>query len=369
MGKRLPKTLVVATNPPVPELAATVSAGKHPRVDYLELAAHFRRQHVDYGIVRPQRLVQHLEQMLRMDLRLAARVAWLVRREGYEAVVSLSERVGIPLALLLPRAVRHLVIFHHGMSAQKLRLIRALKLQYHWDVTVAISQAEAKGMQRALNIEPQRMIALHTPVDTSFYRPAIGATTATVVQSLGLSHRDYPTFIQAMRRLPHIPCHLRVGSSWVSGAGGHEREQLPANISLELFVPIDQLRLCYLQSRIVVVPIRPTTQWSAGCTSVQAAQAMGRPVVATRRPGLAEYVIENETALLVEPGNAEQMAAAIATLWDNPQRAEQMGRAGRALMNERFAFDQWMQHMTGLVEWMMDCPIRAVNAGKTGSVA
>ncbi len=305
---------------------------------------------------------------MRMDLRLALQVAQIARHAQYQAVISLSERAGIPLALILPRHIRHLVIFHHGMSASKLRLIRALGLQRRWDVVAAISQAEATGMQQALNIAPERIVALHTPVDTDFYRPLTNSEPATVVQSLGLSHRDYPTLIRAMRQLPHIPCHLRVGSSWVSGQAGHERERLPANISLQPFVPPDQLRACYMASRIVVVPIKASTQWSAGCTSVQAAQAMARPVIATRRPGLAEYVIEGETALLTEPGNATQLATAIASLWDNPSRAEQMGRAGRELMATRFTLDRWLDRVTELVEWMCDHPIDDFQTMATGTV-
>ncbi len=41
------------------------------------------------------------------------------------------------------------------------------------------------------------------------------------------------------------------------------------------------------------------------------AQAMGRPVIATRHGGAMETIIENETGYLVEPGNAVELAAAI----------------------------------------------------------
>jgi glycosyltransferase involved in cell wall biosynthesis len=90
---------------------------------------------------------------------------------------------------------------------------------------------------------------------------------------------------------------------------------------------------------------------------VQIAQAMGRPVIATRRPGLAEYVIEGETALLVEPGNVEEMTTAIASLWDDPDRAEQMGKAGRRLMEESFTIDRWLDRVEELTHWMVDHPI------------
>lgn len=356
MQTPVPRTLVVATSTSVPGLEAAVQAGTHQRVDYLELASRFKSCYVDYGLVRPHRPLHYLESLIRLDLRLALQVAQLVRCRDYQVVISLSERVGIPLALVLPPRIRHLVIFHHGMSRQKLRLILALRLQQRWDIVAAISQAEANGMQSELGLASDRVVALHTPVDTDFFCPTISTQKATVVQSLGVSHRDYETFIRAMSQLPHIPCHLRIGSSWVSGSNVLKRDILPANVSLQPFVPPDHLRLCYLQSRIVVVPIRASTQWSAGCTSVQIAQAMGRPVIATRRPGLAEYVIEGETALLVEPGNVEEMATAIASLWDDPDRAEQMGKAGRRLMEESFTIDRWLDRVEELTRWMVEHP-------------
>lgn len=340
------RVLIIATNATPAGLAAEVRAGQHQRVDYLELAERFDSEYIDYNRLRSLPLAQKFEDLLRSDLRLAAAVAHVVRRKSYDCVISLSERVGIPLALLLDRRVRHIVIFHHGMSPKKLQLIKALRLQRRWDLIAAISRAEAKGMRAALDLAPERVVALHTPVDTNFYRPgAPSSGNEGFIQSLGLSYRDYPTLIRAMRRLPHIPCQLRVGSTWVSRRSGHEQEHLPPNISVEPFVPPMRLRECYAASRFVIVPIRATTQWSAGCTSVQAAQAMGKPVVATRMPGLSEYIVEGETGLLVDQGDDRSMAEAIDMLWNAPQRVARMGREARRWMQEQFSFDAWLQRV------------------------
>jgi hypothetical protein len=121
MQTPIPRTLIVATSTSVPGLEAAVQAGTHQRVDYLELASRFKSCYVDYGLVRPHRPLHYLESLIRLDLRLALQVAQLVRWRDYQVVISLSERVGIPLALVLPPRIRHLVIFHHGMSRQKLR--------------------------------------------------------------------------------------------------------------------------------------------------------------------------------------------------------------------------------------------------------
>ena len=347
------RVLIVATNTTPPGLSDEVRAGRHQRVDYLELAQRFGTMYHDYNALRSPGLLRWFEDLSRFDIHQALAVARLAKRGGYDVVVSLSERSGIPLALLLDRRICHMVIFHHGMSRHKLRLIRALKLQRRWNVIAAISRAEAEGMRVALGLDDQRVVALHTPVDVDFYRPSQPSTgREAFIQRLGLSHRDYPTLIRAMRRLPHIPCHLRVGSTWVQRRDGHEREALPPNVTLQPFVHPSVLRRSYEESRFIIVPIKASTQWSAGCTSVQAAQAMGKPVIATRRPGLSEYLIDGETGILVEPGDDRGMAEAIAMLWNDPQRVVRMGRNAREWIASRHSLDQWLDRVVTLVEQM-----------------
>lgn len=345
------RVLVVATNETSPHLADEVKTGNHHRVDYLELARHFGTEHHDYNRVRPNRLLAWLERLGRMDLRQAIAVARLAQQGKYDVVLSLSERVGIPLALLLKRGVHHMVIFHHGMSGQKLRLIKSLGLQHRWRTIAAISDAEAQGMRGQLGLSERQVVPLHTPVDTDFYQPSSDSTGQEgFIQSLGLSYRDYPTLIHAMYRLPDIPCQLRVGSSWVTGSGGHEHVSLPPNVTLQPFVHPSKLRQCYEESRFIIVPIRATTQWSAGCTSVQAAQAMGKPVIATRMPGLSEYLIDGETGILVAPSDPLAMADAIEQLWKDPQRIKQMGRNAREWIRTHHSLDTWLARVTHLVE-------------------
>jgi len=352
------KVLVVATNATPHDLRQRVLAGQHHRVDYFELADRFDGCYVDYNVVPENGTLRRLEQKLRMDIRLAQHVARLVSSEGYDVVLSLSERVGIPLATLLPREVAHLVIMHHAMSKPKISLIKAVGLAGRWRKIMTLSDAESRGLEAALGLAHGSVMTLRTPVDVDFYRPMDGVPLAAQdhIQSLGLSHRDYPTLLRAMRRLPDVTCHLRVGSAWVSGRAGHENEELPPNVVLQPFVQPHELRECYARSRFIVVPIRSSTQWSAGCTSVQAAQAMGRAVIATAMPGLSEYLINGETGILVGIGDDQAMAEAIEYLWHNPQIAEQMGRRGREWLAANFSLDQWLERVVSAVHEAVSVP-------------
>jgi glycosyltransferase involved in cell wall biosynthesis len=66
------------------------------------------------------------------------------------------------------------------------------------------------------------------------------------------------------------------------------------------------------------------------------AMERARPVIAASIGGLGDLVRDGETGLLVPPGVAEALAAAMLTLAADPARAEAMGAAGRARAIERF---------------------------------
>lgn len=66
------------------------------------------------------------------------------------------------------------------------------------------------------------------------------------------------------------------------------------------------------------------------------AMAHGRPVVATRVGGVEELVAHERTGLVVTPGDASELAAALLTLLSDRTRAERMGRAGHELVWQEF---------------------------------
>jgi glycosyltransferase involved in cell wall biosynthesis len=68
--------------------------------------------------------------------------------------------------------------------------------------------------------------------------------------------------------------------------------------------------------------------------SVREALAMARPVVSTDVAGNRELVRDGESGLLVPPGKPVALAAAIATLLGDRERARRLGDAGRALVLE-----------------------------------
>jgi len=66
------------------------------------------------------------------------------------------------------------------------------------------------------------------------------------------------------------------------------------------------------------------------------AMATGLPVVASNVGGIPEYVIHNETGLLVQPRSSRQIAEAIEDLINNPRKARGISRKARQLVELEF---------------------------------
>jgi glycosyltransferase involved in cell wall biosynthesis len=80
--------------------------------------------------------------------------------------------------------------------------------------------------------------------------------------------------------------------------------------------------------------------------------ARGRPVVATRAGGIPELVEEGLTGLLVEPGDAAALAAAIVRALEDPEGLAAMGMTGRQRAVEWDMdgdFDKGMRRLAGWV--------------------
>jgi glycosyltransferase involved in cell wall biosynthesis len=107
----------------------------------------------------------------------------------------------------------------------------------------------------------------------------------------------------------------------------------------------DEIRELYRSSIATLLP----GEEDFGIVPLEA-QACGRPVVALRRGGALETVIDGETGLLVEPGEdalADGMRRAAATEWD----AHSIRRHA-----EQFSRDRFVREIEHAIEETMTAP-------------
>ncbi|TMA60775.1 MAG: glycosyltransferase family 4 protein [Deltaproteobacteria bacterium] len=77
--------------------------------------------------------------------------------------------------------------------------------------------------------------------------------------------------------------------------------------------------------------------------------AVETPVVATRLSGIPEVVMAEQTGLLVEPGDVDGLADALARVLRDPALGRKLGAAARALVVERFDLGRNVERLAGLL--------------------
>jgi len=77
---------------------------------------------------------------------------------------------------------------------------------------------------------------------------------------------------------------------------------------------------------------------------------LGKPVVATDAGGVPELIEDGESGFLVPPGDAPALAAKLAEILQDPDRARRVGHQGRSWARERFALSRQVREMTEIYE-------------------
>ena len=103
----------------------------------------------------------------------------------------------------------------------------------------------------------------------------------------------------------------------------------------------DDIRRLYNRARAVIVPLKDVHQPSGYSVTLQA-MSCGRPVVLTKTRGLwaPEHFIDGDNCLLVPPGDATALGAAISRLRSDAALAARIGSAARETVTRHFGLDR-----------------------------
>jgi glycosyltransferase involved in cell wall biosynthesis len=275
-------------------------------------------------------------------------------RRNYDAVVSWAESLGLLFALRL-KASRthypHVALFSWISKPKKARILRFV--HEYIDRIILWSTVQRDFAINTLGIPDSRIVLTRWHVDQKFWRPM--PEDGNMVCSVGSEMRDYPTLIAALGG-SDIPCHIAAGTlraldtPWMKAVD--QRDTLPGNITIGKKSPLE-LRQLYARSRFVVIPILPTDT-DNGVTCILEGMAMGKAVICSRVHGQRDVIEEGVNGLYVPPQDPRALREAVEYLWTNPDVAERMGRAGRALVERHHTLDQFVHLVRSTVEEVLD---------------
>lgn len=186
-------------------------------------------------------------------------------------------------------------------------------------------------------IDPLRQIVSGPPVkyvrfgiDHDFFTSQPTPAVARVVSVGGDRDRDAETLFRALAGVhaarPDVELVVQTTSDLTP----------PEGVQIIRHLPHAELRELYASASLVAIATRPNLHVSGMTVSLEA-MATGRPVVATRTPGMDDYIDAGVTGLLSEPADAEGLTKNILALLDDPSRAAEMGTAGRRSVERQFS--------------------------------
>jgi len=106
----------------------------------------------------------------------------------------------------------------------------------------------------------------------------------------------------------------------------------------------------------------PSREESFGVAAIEAS-ATELPVVASNVGGIPEAVLDGRTGILVPPDNPGALAAALISLIENPDRARELGSAGRRHVEEQFDWHKNVTLMEEVYRGVMESVTRAPIGG------
>lgn len=271
-------------------------------------------------------------------------------KSRYDAIISWSEKHGLLFALLLKLTgsrIPHVALFSWASKPKKAYLLR--RVHSHIDKIVLWSTYQRDVAVNQLGIPPSKILMLRWFVDVKFFRPT--TVKGDMICAVGFEMRDYPTLIEALRDLD-IRCHIAVGTGReVRGQGQVNRTGKPLPLGITVGKKnYHDLRDLYARSRFVVVPILPSSDTDNGVTAILEAMAMGKPVICSRVRAQIDVVRDGLNGLYVPPGDPIALREAIVYLWNHPDKAAEMGREGRALVEANHTMERFYEGVKRAVE-------------------
>lgn len=282
-------------------------------------------------------------------LRRIARTAWelapVLRRERPHVVHAHNPAAALAAALARRLARARgvaLVATYHGVAPARLRLARRV-FAAGTDVVVGIGPAATAALREA-GLAAERSATVFNAVEVvatrapDAVRAEFGLGSAELVVAVGryVPEKNHALLLDALALLAPRRPSLR---ALVVGFGRLEAD-LRARISelgLEDVVTLTGAREDAVDlAGAADVFVLSSAQEALGLALIEA-MTLERPVVATRVGGIVDLVDDGRTGILVPPGDAQALAAAIERLLDDRGLSGRLAAAAAADARERFA--------------------------------
>ena len=328
-------------------MAVSLTLGLQERVERILVCSYrgdaFRPQLEEAGV--PIELIPRPRPNPRAVLRSALALAPILRRESPDVVHAHNPGAAAAAALARRLARRPdiaVVASFHGVDSDRIgRAARVLARSA--DLVVAIAGAPADDL-RSAGLNGSRVVVVHNGVETANRKTAVdvcgelGLQDAELVVSVGryAEEKNQALLLDALSRLAPTRPRLR---ALLVGTGPLKAELSDriGQLGLEGVVQLTGTRLDAVDLVAAADVFVLSSDREGLPVALLEAMAVGCPVVATAVGGVPGVVEDGESGLLVPPGDAPALAAAIERLLDDPQLRSLLAENARDKVAREFS--------------------------------
>jgi glycosyltransferase involved in cell wall biosynthesis len=238
----------------------------------------------------------------------------------------------------------------NSLAARVLRATdrRALRIA---DLVVADTHANAGFFAGLGELPRERVAVAYVGAEDRLFRPGWQPPAPFHALFVGklIPLHGLETILAAARLAPEIPFRI-VGSGQLDALLADR----PANVEHVPWIEYERLPE-EIQSAGCSLGIFGTSDKAARVIPNKAFQALacGVPLVTGDTPGARELLVDGQSALLVPPGDAHALAAAVRRLAADDPLRKRVGETGRALYEQRLSEDVLGAHWRSLVEALL----------------
>jgi glycosyltransferase involved in cell wall biosynthesis len=175
----------------------------------------------------------------------------------------------------------------------------------------------------------------------------------TIIANMRHAMKDQATFLRAAQRV-----HAALPEAAFVLAGEGDLTETYRGLAAELGLTQDTFFVgrCARVAELLAVSdvcVLSSCGVEGFSNSIIEYMAAARPVVATDVGGAAEAVLDGETGYIVQPGDAETLAARLIELLTNPTRARAMGALGLQVVREKFSCEAQLERIEALYDELL----------------
>ncbi len=263
-----------------------------------------------------------------------------------EVLGEIKSRTGLPLVMTAHNIWNdELGVQMHAMSGQ-------------WDGVIAVSKFIKQELVKA-GYSADRIKVVYHGIDHRRFAPGPGRGkfagrrvifhparmcydkgTHVAVGALSIIKRQFPEVLLVMAGTDHMVDWRHLRESYVPGIMRRiEEGKLQGNVHIEFF-PWEKMPEIYREAEICIYP--SCFEEPFGLALLEA-NACGKPIVVSRAGGMPEIIEDGVNGFIVDMHDHHMLARRCAQLLADPGLGARMGRAGRALVLERFGEDAMVE--------------------------